>query len=97
MTLRTEYDAEYRASRQDAATEVIIPAATVQLVSQSDLRTASYAIYLAAESERDGEKRAALKRVEDALWQITNFGGADAIGSYEVLKACGRLEKPDAT
>ena len=76
--------------------EAIIKKANVQLVSQGDLRTASYALYLAEENEKDEEKKAALKRVQDALWQITNFYGVDAVGSYEVLKEYGLLEKSDA-
>ena len=60
--------------------------ANLPVCSQGDLRAAQYALHLAAENEADPEKRAALERIEDALDNITNHYGADAIASDAIVE-----------
>jgi hypothetical protein len=60
--------------------------ANLVLCTQADLCDAQYALYLAAEDEKDEKKKAALERVQDALHQITNHRGVDGIGNFDLLK-----------
>jgi hypothetical protein len=55
---------------------------TVAVLSQDDLCAALYALYLASEREDcSAETNAKLNRVMDALGDITNHTGIDAIAS----------------
>lgn len=60
--------------------------ANLVLCTQADLCDAQYALYLAAEDEKDEKKKAAFERVQDALHQITNHFGVDGIGNLDLLK-----------
>lgn len=60
--------------------------ANLVLCTQADLCDAHYALYLAEKNEKDEAKKAALKRVQDALHQITNHFGVDGIGNFDLLK-----------
>lgn len=61
--------------------ETIRKTVNVKICSQADLCHAAYALYLAKEQETDPQKKAMLERVEDALHDITNHTGVDAIAS----------------
>lgn len=69
-----------------AGDERQIEFANLVLCTQADLCDAHYALYLAAGSEKDENKKAALERVQDALHQITNHFGVDGIGNFDLLK-----------
>jgi hypothetical protein len=58
---------------------------SVLICDQGDLCAARYALYLAAEDEKDPDKKAALERVGNALHEITNHFGTDAIASSDVF------------
>jgi hypothetical protein len=70
---------------EETENEIQVENATLQLVSQEDLRTVEYALYLLREDEKDPEKKASFKRVEDAIWNITNHCGVDGIASKELM------------
>lgn len=57
----------------------------VAVLSQADLCAAQYALYLAGEREADPERKAALSRIENALHDITNHTGIDAIASDAIV------------
>ena len=56
-----------------------------KILAQSDICHAAYALYLAGEHEADPDKKAALKRVEDALNDITNWTGVEAVASDAIV------------
>jgi len=69
-----------------AGDEFRMDGANLILCTQADLCDAQYALYLAAEDEKDEKKKAALERVQNALHEITNHFGVDGIGNYDLLK-----------
>lgn len=67
--------------------EIQVDNATLYLVSQADLRTVDYEIYLLIEKETDPEKKTALENVHAAFWEITNHRGVDGIASLELMQS----------
>lgn len=62
------------------------------LCTQADLCDARYALYLAEEDEKDERKKAALRRIGNALHQLTNHFGVDGIGNFDLLKEYGLVK-----
>ena len=57
----------------------------VLLLDQGDLRAANYALGHAIDIEKDQLTKSALKRVDSALWDITNWTGVEAIASAAIV------------
>lgn len=68
------------------ADQIEIENCTVMLVSQAALRLSMDVIAEAAEKCEIPVKKAQLQVMENALWQITNHYGTDAIASTELMK-----------
>lgn len=57
----------------------------VKILSQRDLRAAWLALTLLGDDEKDAQTASSLRRVRNALWDITNLYGIDAIGSDAII------------
>lgn len=74
-----------------AAPNPVTPAETqtltvmVKILAQMDICHATYELTHLADNEPDPEKNAALRRVADALWDITNWSGVEAIASDAIV------------
>lgn len=57
----------------------------VKVLAQGDIRTAWYELDQLCMHEADPEKNIAMRRVADALWEITNWSGVEAIASEKIV------------
>ena len=57
----------------------------VKVLSQRDIRHAHYELDHLCDKETDPEKKQSLKNVCDALWEMTNWFGVEAIASDAIV------------
>jgi hypothetical protein len=57
----------------------------VKVLSQGDIRHAHYELDNLADQETDPKKKQSLKNVCDALWEMTNYYGVEAIASDAIV------------
>lgn len=57
----------------------------VKILSQADIRHAHYELDRVRDKETDPAKKASLKNVCNALWEITNWYGIEAIASEAIV------------
>lgn len=57
----------------------------VKVLSQGDIRHAHYELDHLVDQEEDPAKKQSLKNVCDALWDMTNYCGVEAIASDAIV------------